>query len=740
MMKMLIARLIFIFMLFCAGSWSAWAVTSMATAKPTPKNATVSASGTPVALPFATTIGNKEAIRLQGHGATVKIPFSIPHGEDVTQIQVSLQGRISQGMSGSVLLEAVSNNQVIEQIALKPGSDLNNQFSIPSSHLDAGFHTLILKLVGVAGDSDSNWVQIDPRTSLFNYLSTPKAIEPRLDHLDWLFDRASLDYAPVVPIYGVDFSDYTEALAYAAQGIGLRYQFLPTHIQVKSLQTFLGKASNPLDAVLSDLPVGSRSALIIGTSTALAPVLRNLGVSAIRNATILVRQFPGHSHYNLLILTGRDSQEVLTAARSFANIQINYPSVAEMAIKNSRIENSAHSEPVPITASPFASASFPLLATGFKTTTLSGFSGPVSVQIWNGGWQREGELSLNLVYSAGMSATSDVNILFNGALEGSIPLNDPTGGKYVKYAVSIPSTEVKSGWNTLTLVPNLIPASTHDFLFNSERANLQLSVFANSTFTWQGGNALQHLDLTALSTAGTLNISHGQTVNLFVPKKYSNHTLSAMTTLIGKTAQRYGAPFSVHTGGLDNLHSGPILAVAPLRQLPQSLLNHLGLTEPSGSNSDWGISRSLQDSLGNEDDQPSHYKFSLTNNGLAFSSSYDGHPLIVFSALNDGTLNKAINTLIGFGLWSQLRGFTDWWEIQGKTIHAVGMESVPFYAFGTSGGIGVWAGHHLWWAIVILLIFATMVSVLIYAMVRRRYHRLPKESAVRPAGSQTGGE
>ncbi len=735
MIKPIIVRWLVSFLLFSVGSWPVLAATGAPTASTSSTNAAT--ANRPVALPFATTIGNKEPIRLQGHGATVRIPFSVPYGEDVSQIQVSLQGRISQGMNGSVLLEAVSHDQVIAQVVLKPNSELDNQFAIPTKHLDAGFHTLVLKLVGVAGDSESNWVQIDPRTSLFSYQSTPKSIEPRLDHLDWLFDRASLDYAPVVPIYGMHSSDYIEALAYAAQGIGLRYQFLPTRIQVNSLRTFLGTAQKPLDAVFKDLPAKSRSALLIGTSSELAPVLQELGTPAIRKATILVRHFPGHSHHYILILTGTDPGEVLMAAKSFANIQLHYPSVAELAVKTS--QNSGRSAFPPLTAAPFSATSFPLLAAGFKTTTLNGFSGPVSMQIWNGGWQRDGELSLNLVYSAGMSPTSDVNVLFNGALEGSIPLNDLTGGKYLKYAVSIPSTEVKSGWNTLTLVPNLIPAATHDFLFNAERANLQLSVFANSSFTWQGGNTLQHFDLTALSTAGTLGTNKDQTVNLFVPTMAKDRVLSAMATLIGKTAQRYGTSFSVHTGGLDDLRQGPILAVAPLRQLPHSFLTHLGLTDPAEGGPDWGFTRTLQDIPGNSEDQQNHYHFSLANVGLAFSSSYDGHPLIVFSALDDDTLNEAINSLIQFGLWPQLRGFTDWWQNHGRTVHAIAMENDPFYAFGTSGGIGVWASRHLWWAILILLILAALASTLIYAMVRRRYHRLPKESAIQSEGSKTGG-
>lgn len=713
--------------------WPIWSLAAPALPSNSKNASTSSVQGGSSTLFFATTIGNKEPIRLQGHGASVRIPFSLPYGEDVGTLQVNLQGNVSRQMAGSVSLEAISDGKIIEQVALKPGTDLETQFAVPTQYLDPGFHTLTLQLTGVPGDSDENWVQIDPRASNFQYVTTPKSIAPRLDHLDWFFDRASLNYAPLVPLYGRLMADNVEPMAYAAQGISLRYQFLPTQISSRSIVPYLDGKTAALDALFHDLPEHSRTAVIVGPATEIAPILQALGIGKIDQATILVRQFPTHVHHYLLILTGEDEQQVLQAARSFANTALRYPPVSELSIGGGTDADEAAAHALSIRSAPFSQSSFPLAAAGFSTATLNGFSGPISMKIWNGGWQRDGELRLNLVYSAGMSATSDVNVLFNGALEGSIPLSSVAGGKYVKYAVSIPSTEAKAGWNTLTLVPNLIPASNHDFLFNTERANLQLSIFADSTFTWQGGDALRHLDLTALSSAGNLGLRAGQRVNLFIPQQLDAATMSATMTLVGKIAQNYGNVFPLVTSRGEDFRSGPILAVAPLRQLSHSIRADLGVEAAGTSHREWQFRRSLSDIAAQDPQGSNHYVFSLAKQTLAFTSRYEGHPLIVFSAVDAPTLQAGIGALIGFGLWPQLRGFTDWWQPDGKTVHAIQMQDEPFYAFGTSGGIGVWIGNHPWLAIVFFVLLAVLISVSIYGMVRRRYRSLPAESQVRAA-------
>ena len=229
-----------------------------------------------------------------------------------------------------------------------------------------------------------------------------------------------------------------------------------------------------------------------------------------------------------------------------------------------------------------------------------------------------------------------------------------------------------------------------------------------------------------------LGLKTGQRVNLFTPPHVDAATISAMLTLVGKIAQRYGTIFPIATSGNDNFASGPILAVAPLAQLPDSLRDALGVETGAGAHTTWQFKRSLHNIASNDPDNQNRYMFSLGKQTLAFTSSYDGHPLLVFTAVDAPTLRAGLDSLIGFGLWPQLRGFTDWWQADGKTVYAVEMEEEPFHAFGVSGGIGVWISQHLWPAITIFLLLALFVSLLIYMMVRRRYRSLPPESQLRP--------
>ncbi|WP_308388758.1 cellulose biosynthesis cyclic di-GMP-binding regulatory protein BcsB [Acidithiobacillus sp. AMEEHan] len=680
-----------------------------------------------VKLAFATTIGSKAPIILQGHGATVRIPFSIPFGEKVNSINVHIYGHVSRSLANSALLEAESDGETIAQLDVQSGKDVDKKFAIPTQHLDPGFHSLILKLVGVTGDSELNWVQLDPRASDFAYLTTPKPIPALLDHMDWFFDRAALNYAPKVAVYSPPNKDNLQAISYVAQGIGLRYQFLPVKIQWHMLQ--VNRTDYGFDSIVHKLPENSRIAIIVGTTDEIGEILKQVGISEVTKTSIFIRQFPNHINHYLLILTGRDQDQVLQAAETFADQHLHFPPVSSLSLQK-EIGSDSKSETLPVNVTPFARSTFPLSAAGFKTATLNGFSGPISVRIWNGGWQRDGELRLNLIYSAGMSGTADLNVLFNGALEGSIPLNSPTGGKYLKYAVSIPSTVAKSGWNTLTLVPNLIPASSHDFLYNVERDNLQLSVFSDSTFTWQGGSVLRHLDLTALSSAGMLGLRPGQQVNLVLPEHSGSDTLSAMVTLLGKIAQIYGQVFPVHVSFGNDLHDGPILAIAPLSQLPSTLRRSVGIKSSNTGGGTWELTRMLRNIEPGSGHSLTVYDFHLQKQTLALSSSYHEHPLIVFSAVEPGTLEGGVDSLIGFDLWPQLRGFTDWWQTGGKSVHAVAMEDIPFFAFGASGGIGVWVSRHVWLAIALFFALALAMSVLIYTRVRSRYRRLPAESQV----------
>ncbi|AIA56632.1 cellulose biosynthesis cyclic di-GMP-binding regulatory protein BcsB [Acidithiobacillus caldus] len=689
-------------------------------------------------LPFATTVGSKAPIRLQGHGASARISFSIPFDQRVKRLSVAIHGSVSQGMTSTAFLEAEAGNEEIAQFKTTPGSKLSAHFDIPVAHMASGFHTLVLRLVGVPGDSGTNWLQINTRESQFWYLTTPQPLNPQLDHLDWLFDRASLDYHPVVSVFAPSHSSWAvDAESYVAEGVGLRYQFLPVRINVHDLTVQSGpQRTDDLTDIFAKLPQKSRIAVLIGTATSLQPILDRLGLIKVDRATIAVQVYPGHPDHAILLITGADARQVVLAARTFADPNLAYPSARHLQIDRVSGNAEVQSPAIPISTVPFHATVYPLAVTGFKTVTINGFSGPINVRVWNGGWQRSVELRLNLVYSAGMAPTSDVNVLFNGALEGSIPLNAPSGGKYIKYAVSIPSSETRTGWNTLSLVPNLIPAATHDFLYNAERANLQLSIYANSTLTWQGGNSLQQFDLTALSSSGFLGAKAGEVVNLVVPDPRDPQMLSALATLLAKVAQRQGGTFLIHAESPQDINNGPILAVGPLSSLPITLQRALALKE--AGDGFWRYSRPLQPAEDGELPNSEGYSFAPGKHGYALSARFDGYPLLAFTAPNSATLRSAINRLTSFGMWPQLRGFTDWWRADGKTIHAIGIANAPFYAFGTAGGIGVWASQHIWAFLLALIAVAVGISAAIFRAVRNRFRRIQREGSARPVLSASG--
>lgn len=720
--------------------------------------AAAAATGGPVAgtwsLPLSRFTGDTAPLRVQGVQGELRLSLPMPALLSASEVVLELAGTASQALINSSQLAVELNGRVVAQQRLAGQSTLRLSIALPVNLLHEGYNEVRLAFAQHYHErceypmAPELWTQIDPVASRFVVRAAPRAVPLRLDRLDELFDKRSWDEAPLVPVFTAAQPDagVLSALSLVAQGIGQRYDYLPVRVDSARLPA-------RLEAVAAALPPGSRGGVAVGTLAQMAPMLAGVPLPAGGAPVAVLRRLPGDESRFLLVLAAQDAAGLEQVARAFAMPRMPWPDKPWATVSQLRMPPLGSVTGAAASLRP-ATQAFPLSAQGFRTTTLTGMGGGgASVRFWNPAWQGRVQVRVHAAYAAGMAPQSALNVLANGTMHGSIPLDNPAGGVYDNYAVTVPAGALRPGWNTLTLQPNLIPRNNGGECQAFFPGNLAVTVYEDTTLQTFGGSPLERPDLGLLAHSGRpmpdVPVGLGMAVQL---TDAQDATVGAGLTLLSKLAQVFRGPLlrtqlvvgeardaSNHlwvgaVGGLPQaVRQAAGLDAQGALEVPVPLIQTAAVPVREGQ-----VLLALRDQVDAFGATPGTLSAqaavspALPGRSAAVATLHQGEPVTVFTAPDAASLEAGMRQLVGHGAWSQLKGSVALWRVGEDQLQTVTPDEAPFTAYSLRGGLGLWVSQYPWWALSFLLVLlGSLVWLLRTSLARYRRRHLPAQPARR---------
>lgn len=690
-------------------------------------------------LKFSDLYGDSNPVMLRGTEDRLSIPLPLPALWEPKSITLHVDLIPSLRLNDFSQLVIKANGRVITQTPLNSAEHrLTVDVPVSKTALKSGFNEITLEAVQHYTDACEYpeaaqlWTQVSLQDSTISIEATQKNIEPSLRNLSYFFDKASwLRRAEVSVLSSTNpDEDSLSALGLIAQSIGQRFDFMPVTIKHSSLEdSFRALTEGRNDA-------NDRVFVALATFDDMERLGFSHDYPTDQGPIIALEAFPGKiERYGLLII-GNNSKELKSAASAFALLKAPWPNHDWVAIKKMTIPDPEKLEKR--FAIPTAGrGAFPLRALGYRSTTLRGLNAQgKSLKIWNNSWQGRMQVRLHMAYASGMSEQSSLAVINNGVMHSQIPLNNPEGGIYEKYAVTIPAGAMKPGWNTLELKPYIYPLDAGGDCETWFSDNLAVTIYEDTTIQKFGGSEFVSTDLSLISGQGILFTADYLGSNIgFNLTDSDSGTLSSAMTLVAKLSQIYDRPllnswfgigeyepatFHYWIGAWDKLpeqvrrdfesqipdiadFNVPVMQSSTFRVYEgwdwmAERLESLGLirTPPASTTEvDLKVTSSLEDNT-----------FAMSGQNAAYE------PLILFTANDSPTLSAGIETVIDYGLWGQLRGILTYWSPNDDVVSAVTAEDSPFSAFGLRGGVSIWVSQHPWLSLFVLLFLITLLIIL----------------------------
>jgi hypothetical protein len=715
--------------------------------------ASIAATGTPgrtYEVPLSQLLGEAEPMTLKGPAPEILLPLQLPALLEPSDVVLNLSGSASHSLLPSSQLVVKANGRVVDQIGLRDdNSSFRRAIVIPRAALKAGMNDV--RLVGAQRSSPTQttcdadtapelWTQLDLRQSNFVINARSKNVPARLDALDVLFDKSTLQATPVIPFFTADKpnADEIKALGITAQGLARRYGDVPMKIVYDTLPANPGNLA-------SLLPKDTPGGVVMGTFAQMAPYLVGLNLPAKSGPIMAVRQLPGDSTRFVLVMAADSAADLTQVATAFSVPGMPLPDQPWMQVSHLEMPGTENAQRV-IAAPADSSGNFPLRALQYRTTTSTGKHAPeTKLKFWNNNWQGRLLVQVHLSYASGMAPQSALNVLTNGVLHGSIPLNSPAGGSYFNYAVTIPSGSMKLGWNTLQFQPVLVPDGTGQGCKPQAEESLAVTLYDDTTVQKYEGVSSKLPDLALLSGIGHAYIDNKTTTQTAVHLADTDpQTIGAGLTLLAKLSQVQHGPLQPAWFGIGENTSmqnhiwvgvntrlpGYVKQAAATNQ-PQEVTVRLPLVQSSlvSPPTENGWLSNLKDTLGfTEEKEPTSSSAKLNiaspsgNKSYAYTSRANGMTTTVFTAENASALASGMASVTAPHQWDQLRGSFASWTPGADSVSAVSAEEAPFQAYGLRGGFAMLISRYPWLALVALGL-AIVLLVPVTARVLRNYRK-----------------
>lgn len=693
-----------------------------------------------VQLPLSRLLGSTAPLRMENTDGALSLPLPLPALWQPREMVLTLSGRLSQALIGGSQWVVEVNGHPVHQLAISGArTEIREQIRIPPQRLKAGFNDVKLRYVQHYTDrceypmAPQLWGVLDPAESGWTVQADWQPVPARLDRLNDLFDKTGWEERPLVPVWMSRPTSATQlqAAGLVAQGVGLRYAYVPVRMQAAALPQDMASAAT--------LDSAARGVVVIATRADLAArgLLRDLDLPADAGPLVAVQPLPGDARRFMLVFTADRDEDLPAVASTFAMPRMSWPAQPWVAVRRLEMPPLGSVTGAASQLRPSTNA-FPLSAMGYRTTTFEGMGTQgSSLRVWNPGWQTRVQLRLHLSYAAGMGEASALNVRANGVLQGSVPLGDAAGGRYEAYAVTLPAGALEPGWNTLQIQPVLLPRSNGGDCKPFLLGNLGVTVYEDSTLQFIGGVDLARPDLGLLSRDGRpllrAPVGLGMAIQLTDGQPA---TLGAGLTLMSKIAQVFNGPLlrtefriGASSSAVNRIWLGPLdgfsaalrgvlrLDEAGLRQLPVPLIKSATVPVLEGGDTLTAL-RSHVETLGAAPAVLSaqvSLAQPLRGMTLLGTGLVDGQPNTVFAALDAATLERGVHELTGHTLWSQLRGQHVLWRGEGDQLQALDDQDAPFVAYSLRGGMGLWISQYPWASLMTLVL-----ALLVLAWLGRR--------------------
>lgn len=672
-------------------------------------------------ITLAHLLGTETPLTLNGRDAKITFTLPIPQLVQVESVNLTMALLPSAGLNTDSWLTVRINGLTVGQINLVTARLEGRAISlaIPVAVLKPGYNTVQLlaaqhsPTICAPAFSPELFTQVDTENSFFSLSTKPINPDLTLAQLGELFDPSSDATQAEVPVFVSNPNGALQAttLAYAAQGVARRFNYLPVNFSVLPLAEAAQPASTQ---AASPRPT---AALLIGNYAELTPYLAGLNLSDTQTPRLIVRRFDAAPARYLVILAANTVADQQQLALRFALTELPLPARHSLNLDSLNVSG------LPIPTPPRQKNEFQFRDLGVKSATLSGIDAPeLDFQVWNAGWKQKAQVRLHLAYAAGMSKQSALNVWINDVQQGSIPLNLPQGGEYADFAVTLPTTLLTAGWNKIRLQPVLIPMANGGECQPFFPGNLSVSVFDDSKFIWMGNGSEEYSrDLAIFSGFNGLKWTSGWLEGLNIQLSgYQADLLSAAMTLTGKLSQVAHLPLiHLNVGTTLPENNWPTILISTLDALnaenkqrfglsPGRVLSRLQNNTPGDiAPLSWDAKPNLTTWV------ESNISFDLTHTTLAAAAEDTMQPAYLFAASTPATLQTGMARAVGFGVWPQLSGTLAYWPYDGKPVISIGRTKEPFRNYGLQRGLSIWVTQNPWYWLLIVLMTGILTALVI---------------------------
>jgi len=637
-------------------------------------------------LPLRKLIALEDPIMLRGSSSiyTVFVPQSARLKFKSCTLNLDFTNSIALLGDRSVM-RVVMNDVIIAQYRLDRDHPTNSvEIGIPITTMKPGFNRLQFIVAQHYTMKCENpgapelFTEINPDTSSLTAAVEWREVPQRLSYLRWWVDeRLWNPYQFNVCLPGAtQISD--EQLHWGAtvtQGVALALNYQPFRV-------FTAPA---LRAGMDNI--------VVGTMNELSGFLTATEIGMINGSFLAIKPLPGDPTHCMIIVSGRDEQEVGQTALAFGLVNFQLPD-SQYAIMD---QVSLPDTPAYIRNAPVQTPGiYSFKQFNFRTKTIKGWNtGGYTLQVYMpGDISKEdasnAELRLHFTYGGAFRKDSVLNVFVNGQFQKALRLDDARGAMHSDHRVYIPMVAFQPGRNAVEITPLMIPMVTNECEILQEE-NLVFTLYDDSDFVLPRAlrkARLPSLGLFSQTAFPYSGVPDGSETAVFVTAR-DGETVTAAWTLMGKMSQISGALLhrtemsfkpsrskkSLLVVGARDQVPEEIMAKAPVSPLQVGKMRYLVSTSPKPEKlAASPVEEFIEKVRGIPSERAEPAAPSTANLNMAsdlisdtvavqFESPYNmGYPVTLVTANDSTLLLSGINALQDRQIWDNLAGDLAVWN------------------------------------------------------------------------------
>src|SRR5450830_72758 len=725
-----------------------------------PAAAVMETKQTPYKIVSLSTLSSRIGpIRLTRPDGSASLSIPIARRETLKSASLHLVLTNSIALNEHSQLMVRINNRTIAQLQLSSRQpEVTADIHIPIELLQPGYNQLNFSVAQHSQDAqceDQNapelWTEIDTVASLLSMQTEMTSLSPQalqLSALNDIFDpkQQTLQKVNIVTVAHPDSDTALRLGGMLAQGVALKMRYLMPIINQIDAQAASGNGGSSVAPGLALPALAGADNVLVGTAAELQPYLDPKVMQQIKGSFLGVYAMPDGQHVMLLV-AGRDDQEVQRAAEVFAWQRLQFPAQNQWNF-------SAFSTPqIPLylpQANITEQGRYSFKQLGFNTSAVSvGTPADLHINLPPDVYaQEDAQMEFHLNFSQGAKLNSDtvINLYLNDVFQRAIVIDERQGGYYDNYLVSLPLSNFRPGANVLSFRS----MSVAQHLCAPAAATL-MSLFDTSSVKVPYIYRFTELpDLARFASNGFPYVSHSDGSHLSVQLAgRDSATIGAGWTLVGKLAQlqtiplsaaqiTFGAAAPQHhvlvVGSMATLQ-GDLLADAPWKLNGDLTLAGASLEIATPSQESGWFQRQFQRLTNTNEHNTGTVSLNTTVRGDAKlmqqllvmqfrPQKLGGSTATVFASANAAQLLEGMRQLVTASYWNNMAG--------DLTLLTLGKSEVatqrigPTYDEGRIGRaeyLGYIASKYPWTLYGCVLIVLLLLSLLCWRALRRQLQR-----------------